>query len=136
MGFILGLLISCITQCIAFKNKTLFVHRIVAEYFVDNPHGYNIVDHMDGDKTNNHASNLRWCTSSQNAQNRKKKENCASQYIGVYKTKYSTWKCKIKHDGVDFCVICKTELDAAKLYDKKALEFYGPFAKLNFPLVK
>ena len=21
------------------KNKTLFVHRIVAEYFVDNPHG-------------------------------------------------------------------------------------------------
>ena len=65
------------------KNKTLFVHRIVAEYFVDNPHGYNIVDHMDGNTSNNHVSNLQWCASLQNAQNRKTKESRA-----IYKSRH------------------------------------------------
>eukprot|EP01084_Bolivina_argentea_P187418 322830_1 len=43
------------------KKKQVTVHKLVASAFVPNPYGYNIVDHMDSDATNNHADNLCWC---------------------------------------------------------------------------
>lgn len=35
---------------------------------------------------------------------------------------------------VDYCGVFKDELEAAKAYDKKAIELYGEFANLNIPL--
>lgn len=45
------------------------VHRAVAELFIDNPNNYSDVDHIDGNKHNNHYTNLRWCSRSQNIMN-------------------------------------------------------------------
>ena len=42
------------------------VHRLVAETFHSNPDNFMLVDHIDNDKSNNKASNLRWCTPKQN----------------------------------------------------------------------
>jgi len=43
-----------------------YVHRIVASCFVPNPCGYKEINHKDGQKWNNCADNLEWCTRSQN----------------------------------------------------------------------
>ena len=43
------------------KQSTEYVHRIVAKNFLDNPKGYNEVNHKDENITNNHFSNLEWC---------------------------------------------------------------------------
>lgn len=46
--------------------RTLQVHRLVAKHFIDNQGNMPEVNHIDEDKTNNHVSNLEWCTRLQN----------------------------------------------------------------------
>ena len=48
--------------------KTVSAHRLVAEHFVEGYFEGAVVNHNDGDKTNNHSTNLEWCTRSENQQ--------------------------------------------------------------------
>lgn len=47
-------------------RRKYLVHRLVAITFISNPHSYEVVMHMDNNKTNNHISNLKWRTHSEN----------------------------------------------------------------------
>lgn len=49
------------------ERKYEMVHRLVANAFVPNPCALPEVNHIDGDKANNHVRNLEWCTRSGNA---------------------------------------------------------------------
>lgn len=42
------------------KKKHYFAHRLVAEYFLENPNNLSLVNHIDGNKLNNKVDNLEW----------------------------------------------------------------------------
>ena len=43
------------------RQKTVYLHRLVAEAFVMNENGYREINHIDENKYNNSANNLEWC---------------------------------------------------------------------------
>lgn len=42
------------------NTKNFYVHELVAKAFVPNPDNLPYVEHIDGDRLNNRADNLRW----------------------------------------------------------------------------
>jgi hypothetical protein len=50
----------------ALSGKEHMGHRLVAKAFIPNEKEYPVVNHLDGDKQNNHVNNLEWCTVSHN----------------------------------------------------------------------
>jgi len=50
------------------KSTSYYIHRLVAETFLDNPNNLTVVNHKDGNKHNNNINNLEWVTYSDNNQ--------------------------------------------------------------------
>ena len=95
-----------------------------------------LVDHINGDKLDNRKENLRLVTMSQSNANRgkinfKRKVDKRSKFIGVSwdRNAYRAIICK---DGKkEYLGRFDIEEDAAKAYNKRALELFGEYARIN-----
>ena len=56
----------CVTLALKGKEKLGSVHRLVAIAYIENPSNYPMINHIDENPSNNHISNLEWCTDSHN----------------------------------------------------------------------
>ncbi len=105
----------CIKLCINKCKKHFRIHRLVALCFLPNTDHYPIVNHKDGNKLNNHVSNLEWYSCSQNVQhahdnnlikkrtqNEKSEEDISWKFIPGYEELYrisqngDVYSCKLK----------------------------------------
>lgn len=110
------------------RGKEIYMHREIMGF----PDG--MVDHIDQNKLNNCKSNLRICNASQNTMNRSKfNQKYSSSYKGVsYDKNAKKWRAQIIKDKKRIHIgWYKTEIEAGKAYNEKAIELYGEFACLN-----
>lgn len=105
------------------EHKIAYTHCLLALAFLGpRPNGL-VVDHKDRDKTNNHISNLRYVTFSQNRRNSDFAMSATSKYTGVsYFKQTGKWRAAIVIDGKFIHLkYHKEEVEAAKAYDKMAV---------------
>lgn len=103
------------------KTVPMYVHRIVAKVFLDNPNNYPQVDHINGDKTDNRVENLRWVSAS---------ENCLS--FG-YKERIENRKKKITATNGETVLHFDSRDEAAKYFKchKSQIEYGKKYKKGN-----
>ena len=64
-------------------TKRKYVHRLVAEAFIQNPDNLPFINHKDEDKTNNFVENLEWCTNEYNVNYGSAIDRARKKKIGI-----------------------------------------------------
>ena len=81
--------------------KKHLIHRLVATAFIANPENKPAVDHIDRDRFNNNASNLRWATSEENQSNRGIMITNTSGHSFIRQIKPTLWKVQINRKSLN-----------------------------------
>lgn len=104
------------------KRSHKNIHRIMAEIFIPNPENLTEVDHKDQNYRNNHISNLRWSTKSDNQINRPPVtkvmgQNVSSKFRGVSKRRDKFLAMVSINRKAKYIGMYATEIEAAKAFD-------------------
>lgn len=109
-------------------QKNIPLHRFV----VNAPPG-KLVDHWSRDGLDNRRANLRLATNAQNTANKGIAINNTSGFKGVTRHR-GKWQASVETGGkCHYCGLFTDLAEAARAYDRKAVELFGEFACLNLP---
>lgn len=110
-------------------GKSLPSHRIIWEMFNGKiPDGL-VVDHIDGDRTNNRIENLRVCTRAENSRNCKKSKANTSGFKGVSRSG-NKWRAQIRVNRKRISLgNFLTKEEAHKAYCDAAEYYFKEFAR-------
>lgn len=105
------------------QNRSKRVHRLVAEAFIPNPNGYNVVGHKNNIKSDNRVENLYWTTVKENTQkafddglakNDKGFDDSQSKPVAMFETKtnkllgiYGSECEAVRKTGLSKTTICR-----------------------------
>lgn len=114
-------------------KREVGMHRVIM-----NPSDDMLVDHINGDRLDLRKENLRICSHKGNNQNRaptNRVKKTKSQHKGVqWRPISAKWQaCIMVERKREVIGYFSTDVLAAHAYDAKAIEYFGEFARLNFP---
>lgn len=97
------------------KKHNLFIHRLVAKYFLENSKSLPQVNHKDGNKLNNNLNNLEWCTTLENQRHKREFMLTSSKKLYVhFNTTKKRWIAQPTICGKRIYKTFKTEEEAIK----------------------
>lgn len=114
------------------KRKTVYLHREIM-----GATDSQVVDHINGNKLDNRKSNLRLCTRIQNSYNRQPTQKTGVKGVHYERNRagFKKWRAYINSDGArKHLGYYGTKAEAISVYNEKAKELHGDFARLNVNL--
>ena len=107
----------------------VYMHRLILE-----PGEKKVTDHVNRDRLDNRRVNLREVSVAENSRNRNRKRNKNGNFKGTHR-RGDKWVAHIRVEGkLRHLGTFPNEEQAARAYDTEALQHFGQFALLNFPL--
>ena len=96
------------------KGVCMYVHRLVAMLFIDNPFNFNEVNHKDENKQNNIVTNLEWCTHKYNCNYGTRNIRSALKRKGRVMTDEQKLRYKGCHVGAKFSIEARKKMSEAR----------------------
>ena len=115
-------------------KTTVYMHRVVMQLAEHS--SLTGFDHRDGNGLNNQRDNLRPCNQTQNNANKRKQAGRTSGFKGVsWSAERGNWEAYLRFKGKRVLASrFDSEASAAVAYDVAAQNYFGEFARLNFPM--
>ena len=111
-------------------GKQIQLHRLLLE-----PKPGELVDHVNGNPSDNRRCNLRLCGYRENLSNSGMRSNNTTGYKGVVKLRNGNYKAQISCNYKRFALgEYPTAEAAAAAYDRAAVLYHGEFARTNLQL--
>ena len=76
-------------------NKSVLVHRLLAQTFIPNPNNLTQVDHINKNRNDNRLENLRWVNHTDNTRNSGLRRDNTSKIQGVHRVDLKGYSCWI-----------------------------------------
>lgn len=102
------------------KTSPLYIHRLVANEFIENKDNLPQVDHINGNKSDNRVENLKWVSASENCYGygyKNRIENRKKKIVATYKDGTKRY-FNSRQETTDYFKCDKSQLQYNKLYKK------------------